>query len=658
VRELELLVGSIVQSLTETVECFSAGRISQFYEEWTQLTSDAEILNMVMGANIETDCDTDVLPLFIPNRSTPVQNLNEQEKIFVEKEIGKLLQLDVISTCEHIEGEVISPIFLRPKKDGTHRMILNLKKLNEEVTYHHFKMETLSTALLLVREGCFMASLDLKHAYYTVPVCEEHRKLLRFEWKGQLYEYNAWPNGLALAPRKFTKLLKPVFASLHLQGHISTAFLDDSLLIGDSRQKCMQNVLDTLDLLQRLGFVVHPTKSVLMPTKEMQYLGVIINSDNMTVTLTAERKHKLVQSCREIRNKHKISIRDLARVIGLIVASFPAVKYGPLHYRKLENVKKLALRASHGNFDREIALTEAGKRELDWWMHNTHTAYNDVCQSEPDIVICTDASSQKGWGALCLGVRSGGLWLPEEKEFHINYLELKAAFLGIKAFREQLEGKHVRLMADNTTAVSCINHMGTSHSEPCNDMTFQIWSWCIDRNIFLSAAYLPGAQNTAADEESRRVNTDAEWKLETTLLQSAFDVLDIQPNIDLFASRLNAQMQRYMSFRPDPDAEVVDAFSVSWKDFEFYAFPPFSVIPRVLRKVQRDESSGVLVVPDWPTQPWYPVLMKLLVLEPVRLPCRKNLLHLPSHPGQVHRLVQTKRLHLLVCKISGKIVQK
>ena len=117
-------------------------------------------------------------------------------------------------------------------------------------------------------------------------------------------------------------------------------------------------------------------------------------------------------------------------------------------------------------------------------------------------------------------------------------------------------------------------------------MTVQIWYWCIDHNIFLSAAYLSGAENTAADEESRRVNTDAEWKLDSQLLHSAFDMLGIQPNIDLFASRLNAQMQRYMSFRPDPEAEIVDAFSASWKDHDFYALPPFSVIARILHKMQ------------------------------------------------------------------------
>ena len=91
-------------------------------------------------------------------------------------------------------------------------------------------METLNTALKLIGEGCFMASIDLKDAYYSVPIHEEHKKLLRSEWKMQVFELNARPNGLALSPRQFTKLLKPIFASLRKRGHISKSFLDDSLL--------------------------------------------------------------------------------------------------------------------------------------------------------------------------------------------------------------------------------------------------------------------------------------------------------------------------------------------------------------------------------------------------------------------------------------------
>ena len=83
-------------------------------------------------------------------------------------------------------------------------MILDLKRLNEDIIYHHFKMDTLQKALTLVFPNCYMASIDLKDAYYSVSIPETDRKFLRFEWDGQLWQFDCMPDGLALAPRKFT----------------------------------------------------------------------------------------------------------------------------------------------------------------------------------------------------------------------------------------------------------------------------------------------------------------------------------------------------------------------------------------------------------------------------------------------------------------------
>jgi len=81
--------------------------------------------------------------------------------------------------------------------------------LNKFVAYHHFKMESLKHVISMIRPNCFMASVDLKDAYYSVPIHQDHEKYLKFEWKGQLYQFTCLPNGLACAPRLFTKLLKP-----------------------------------------------------------------------------------------------------------------------------------------------------------------------------------------------------------------------------------------------------------------------------------------------------------------------------------------------------------------------------------------------------------------------------------------------------------------
>lgn len=173
------------------------------------ITSDPAIMSLVTGAMIEFDCAVESLPGLSRSQS----NLNQSESTVIDCEVEKLLSKPVISQREHETGEVISPVFTGPKKDGSYRMILNLK-MGKLLPPYHFKMETFNNALRLIRKICFMASIYLTDAYHSVPIHEEHRKLLRFEWKGQVFEFNALQNGLALAPRQFTNLLKPIFASL------------------------------------------------------------------------------------------------------------------------------------------------------------------------------------------------------------------------------------------------------------------------------------------------------------------------------------------------------------------------------------------------------------------------------------------------------------
>ena len=86
-----------------------------------------------------------------------------------------------------------------------------------------------------------------------------------------------------------------------------------------------------------------------------------------------------------------------------------------------------------------------------------------------------------------------------------------------------------------------------------------------------------------------------------------------QPEVDLIASRLNAQLPVFISYHPDPEAMHINAFSISCQGKPFYVFPPFAVIGKVLHKIVFDVATGIIVVPDWPTQPWYILLMRLLI---------------------------------------------
>ena len=124
-------------------------------------------------------------------------------RLIITRELAKLEDKGVIERSVQEAGQVVSNVFLRPKANGEFRLILDLTNLNKCVEYNPFKMEFLLTALEILRPRCFMGSVDLKDAYILVPVAEHHRK---FIWEGVLYRFIGFPNGLASAPRTFTKL--------------------------------------------------------------------------------------------------------------------------------------------------------------------------------------------------------------------------------------------------------------------------------------------------------------------------------------------------------------------------------------------------------------------------------------------------------------------
>ena len=134
--------------------------------------------------------------------------------------------------------------------------------------------------------------------------------------------------GIACAPRLFTKLMKPVYATLRGMGHLNVGYIDDSLLISDAFDECQKNLADSRHLMQRFGLVINEKKSVCIPSQIITFLGHI-DSERMLVILTLSRENTIVIQCKRIWKREICSVRELGRVMGLIVASFSAVEFGP-----------------------------------------------------------------------------------------------------------------------------------------------------------------------------------------------------------------------------------------------------------------------------------------------------------------------------------------
>ena len=128
---------------------------------------------------------------------------------------------------QHEKAEYFSTIFLTVKSDGSFRVILNLKKLGDHMPYIQFKLETIKPVLNLVTPNCYIAKIDIKDAYHSIPILPEHQKVLKFNLQGQLYEFIYLPNGLCSDPRKFTKLPKLPLAGLRLDYVKIAAYIND-----------------------------------------------------------------------------------------------------------------------------------------------------------------------------------------------------------------------------------------------------------------------------------------------------------------------------------------------------------------------------------------------------------------------------------------------
>ena len=344
--------------------------------------------------------------------AVPHSSFSKGEELIIAAEIKKLLEKGVINEATHSANEYISTVFTRPQKDGSHRLILSLKNLNQFVTYQHFKMESLQSAVHLIQKDYWMAVLDLKDAYYSVPINPQHRKYLRFEFEDTLYEFTCLPNGLPSAPKVFTKVMKPVIAILRLKGYLLVIYIDNILLVAATPFELSQAINDTISLLRSLGFTIHDTKSVTTLTQVVNFLGFVLNSQNMTISMVPGKADMIKSKCHAlVHMQGPVQIREVTYVVGLMVSAFSGVQYAPLFYRSLENDKINTWKCNGWDLEGKMTLSPLSKQDLLWWISNVEQYPKAISPLPPDITLMTD-SSLKGWGEVIEGTPNvtGGRW--------------------------------------------------------------------------------------------------------------------------------------------------------------------------------------------------------------------------------------------------------
>ena len=268
---------------------------------------------------------------------------------------------------EHpVEAGFLSNIFLVPKKDGGQRQVINLKALNQLVNTEHFKMEGIHMVKDLLKPRDWLAKVDLKDAYFTIPIHRAHRRYLRFQALGITYHFTCLPFRLSSAPWVFTKTLKPILAFLREMGMRLVAYIDDILILAKSKEMPLDHVEALLYLLECLGFVINKEKSVLAPNQTVEFLGLTVDSVNMELRLPLQKiKMIRVESRKLLREEG--TARALARLLGKMNATACVVPPVPLFYCHLQMALADALEKNVHNYDSRVILPTACQEELNWW---------------------------------------------------------------------------------------------------------------------------------------------------------------------------------------------------------------------------------------------------------------------------------------------------
>ena len=501
-------------------------------------------------------------------------------------------------------------VFLIPKRTGGFRLILDVSKLNEYLRVNTFSMDTAQVIRAAVEPGLWGVSVDLSDAFHHIPIAPQHKRFLAFQVGENRYWYRVCPFGLSPIPQVFIQALTPLkLFARKTWGAPVFQYLDDWLLLGRSYAETAKLSVEFTRLCLRLGLLVNIPKSQLTPTQRLVHLGVDWDLREAVVRPQVEKVDSLLTHVRTLLSTGKAPLPLLESLRGQMVSMEKFIPLARINFRRFQSLVTAALQ--EGRNSRWLRLPERVRPNLLWWSERKCLLQGTPATPPlPTAKVTTDASTQ-GWGATWSRRRLQGKWSTNEAPLHINALELLTVYKVLEAWGQDLKGEAVLFLMDNRTAVSYVLKQGGTRSRSSTNIAESIFRLVESLGLCISAAYLPGERNALADMLSRQGQVlKTEWKLSLLTFQwccrrSPFG----QPQVDLFANSMNHLLPRFFSPCIDTGAEAVDALSANWPQAVLYAFPPPTILDRVVIKLHQEKPQRlILVAPLHTVAAWYPTL--------------------------------------------------
>ena len=296
------------------------GRLKKCLQAWEEIQAPQFIIDIIQnGYKIPF---LSIPPPFKASNNKSAIN----ERQFVEQAITELLLHECIIEVGSPPG-IINPLSVSIQRGGKKCLIIDLRHVNLHIFKSKFRCQDISMAKEVLKLGDFMFSFDFKSGYHHVDIFKDHQKFLAFSWtysdgSTKYFQFTVLPFGLSSAPYIFTKLLKPIVKKWRSQGNSIVIFLDDGLGAGRTYTLAKIFSLQAHADLLKFGFLPNESKCEWDPIQEITWLGVVINTLNCTLHLTAKRVNSILTDIDNIiaQQNQKLHVKRFASICGKIIS--------------------------------------------------------------------------------------------------------------------------------------------------------------------------------------------------------------------------------------------------------------------------------------------------------------------------------------------------
>jgi hypothetical protein len=520
------------------------------------------------------------------------------DPLWLRAEIQRLCAVGSISAVSADNPvHAVFPVFLVHKPGPRRfRLVHDLRELNKALPPPpKVRFESWPEIQHLLQRNDLLVSIDLQDGYHLVPLAPRLAALCGFEAEGIRYRFDVLPFGLAWSPAVFTNLLRPVLQHLRGQQLRASVYLDDFLLMAqpDSANAHLGFLVETF---HRLGLVISPKKPLVL-SHECEHLGLIINTESMTMRLPQARVEKTLKLCRLLlQSLPRPSYRLLLKLQGTLASALLALDYARAHSRALAYLRRTSR-----------VLPEL-YNELRWWLaHLRNHPGRPIHTPLYRMVITTDAS-ELGYGGHVLRlddsnvVDFSGPFSNRVRLWPASHRELLGALLVLKsALHLTTPGDTILLRSDSVFTVAAAT-IGSHASVRALRLAKKLHRYLARHQVRLQASHIAGVLNTRADALSRS-NSISEFPVCTALLDWVHLSAGLKPDCDLFASDI-----AHLPGVPFMTRQQ-DAFTCRWDQWSLpFLNPPIGLLSRVLTHFRQFGRQALLLHPDWPGAVWAPLL--------------------------------------------------